>query len=86
MIFPSVHYAFAEFGGGAVRPPSKYAPAHVFFFCCEYEHSLTRLMHLNCTYHYLFTIHQVAPLDSRGVDFFALLPVGTTEYRQLTRL
>jgi len=28
MIFPSVHYAFAEFGGGApVRPPSKYAPA-----------------------------------------------------------
>ena len=26
MIFPKVHYAFAEFGGAPVRPPSKYAP------------------------------------------------------------
>jgi len=31
MIFPRVHYAFAEFRGGGrapVRAPSKYAPAH----------------------------------------------------------
>jgi len=27
MIFQRVHEAFAEFRGGAVRPPSKYAPA-----------------------------------------------------------
>jgi len=30
MIFPRVHYAFAEFRGGAGSAPSKYAPGILF--------------------------------------------------------
>ena len=45
MIFPSVHYAFAEFRGGApIRPPSKYAPGQFVKRNWQFLHQLATIL------------------------------------------